>query len=287
MEAKTNYTIVGLAVLILGASLLSASLWLSVGFDRKTYKTYLTFLTESVSGLSEESSVKYNGVRVGFIDSINLNPNNPEQVILVLKIEESVPITENTEATLVFQGITGTTYLGLSSTSSSLKPLKKNPDYPYPVIPSKPSFFRQLENNVNTLSEDLKQFFSEENAENVAKTIKNFEDVSAVFAKNKQNIQETLEELPKLAKTLKESALKFNTMAEDVSASGKQFTLTMKAGKNSIDQISQQTLPPMTLLMRRLNDIAANLEKVSREMRQNPAVIIRGTHPPKPGPGEQ
>ena len=98
MEAKTNYTLVGLTVLILGAGLLSASLWLSVGFDRKTYKTYLTYLNESVSGLAVESAIKYNGVRVGVIHSIQLNHANPKQVILVLKIEQEVPITESTEA---------------------------------------------------------------------------------------------------------------------------------------------------------------------------------------------
>ncbi len=76
-------------------------------------------------------------------------------------------------------------------------------------------------------------------------------------------------------------------MADDVSVAGKQFTVTMQAGKNSINQISQQTLPPITLLMRRLNDIAANLEKVSAEMRQNPSIMIRGSAPQKLGPGER
>ncbi len=286
LEAKTNYTLVGFTVLILGAGLLSAGLWLSVGFDRKTYKTYITYLNESVSGLTEESPIKYNGVRVGIINSIELNQENPEQVILVLKIEQEVPITESTEATLVFQGITGTTYLGLTATTPSLVPLKKSPTSPYPVIPSKPSFFNQLEKNVNTLTADLKRFFSKENADNVSEILSNFESLSAVFTKNNENMSRTLEELPKLAQDLRVSAKKFNTMADDVSVSGKQFTATMKAGKNSIHQLSQQTLPPITLLMRRLNDIAANLEKMSVEMRQNPSVLVRGSAPPKLGPGE-
>ena len=75
-------------------------------------------------------------------------------------------------------------------------------------------------------------------------------------------------------------------MADDVSVAGKQFTKTMKAGKNSIDQISQQTVPPAVILLRRLDVIAANLEKMSAQMRENPAIIVRGSAPPKPGPGE-
>lgn len=287
MEAKTNNTLVGLTVLILGAGLLSASLWLSVGFDRKQYNTYLTYLNESVSGLSEEAPIKFNGVRVGMINSIELNYQNPEQVILVLQIEKGVPITESTEATLVFQGITGTTYLGLVATTPSLVPLKKGPNAPYPIIPSKPSFFYQLEKNLDTLTEDMKRIFSEENADNIKKTLANLEDLTAVFSDNKENLDKTLKELPKLAGDLRVSAKKFDAMAEDVSASGKQFTRTMKAGKNSIDQISQQTLPPATLLLRKLNNIAANLEEMTEDMRQNPAVILRGAAPPKLGPGER
>ena len=86
--------------------------------------------------------------------------------------------------------------------------------------------------------------------------------------------------------SLERSAKKFNTMADDVSVAGTQFTTTMKAGKNSIDQISQQTIPAAVIMLRRLDTIAANLEIVSRQLRQNPSVIIRGSAPPTLGPGE-
>ena len=76
-------------------------------------------------------------------------------------------------------------------------------------------------------------------------------------------------------------------MSHDISAAGFQLADTMRAGRNSIDKISQQAIPPAVVLLHRLNLIAANLEKVSEEMRQNPAVILRGSAPPKPGPGEQ
>lgn len=287
LEAKSNYMLVGLTVLLLGSALLSASLWLSVGYDQKAYKTYLTYIDEPVSGLTEESPVKYNGVRVGIVDSISLNQQNPEQVILVLRIEEDVPITESTVSTLVSQGITGNTYLGLMATTPSLVPLKKTPNAPFPVIPSKPSFFYQLETDIRDIAQDVRRIFSKENADNLEKILQHFEALSDTFARNDKNIDKVLKDLPKLVADLRGSANKFDLMAEDVSVSGKQFTTTMKAGKVSIDQISQQTLPSITELMRRLNDIAINLEKVSSEMRQNPAVIVRGTTPSQLGPGER
>ncbi|AAU28114.1 TPA: MlaD family protein [Legionella pneumophila] len=307
MESKTNYTIVGLIVLILTAGLLSAGLWLSVGFNQKEYTSYTVYLKESVSGLSVESPVKFNGVQVGYVKEIKLNKNDPRQVELLLNIEKSTPITTSTSATLITQGITGVTYVGLSAGSSELTPLRKMPGEPYPVIPSKPSLLNQLDavlkevaENVGAVSEKAQLIFNEENADNVRKSLANLERITEIIADKGQTIDSSLNNLdvfvanmanaskqfPQLIKDLKTGISKFKSLADNMSAAGKDVSKTMIAGKNTIDQISQQAIPPAVILLRRLNAISANLEKVSNEMRQNPSVIIRGTKAPKLGPGE-
>lgn len=286
MESKTNYTLVGLIVLILVAGLLSAGLWLSVGFDRKTYDMYTVYVREPVSGLSEDSIVKYNGVKVGVVNKIELNQFDPQQVKIQLKVEEGTPITTSTRATLISQGITGNTYLGLSAASPSLFPLQKTVGEPYPVIPYTPSFFSQLEKNINDVSIGIKRIFDKENAAALKKALGNLEQVTGVIAKNNKNLNEALQDVPELLKSLKISVKKFNLMAEDMSSAGQNVSSAMEAGKNTMDKLSQQTIPPVVLLIQRLDTIAANLEKVSAQMRQNPSVIIRGTTPPQSGPGE-
>ncbi|MFI4963297.1 MAG: MlaD family protein, partial [Legionellales bacterium] len=161
MEAKTNYTIVGLVVVILAAGLLSAGLWLSVGFNQKTYSLYTVYLHEAASGLSEESPVKYNGVQVGFVKDIKLTKNDPRNVAILLSIEEGTPITTSTSATLISQGITGVTYVGLSASTSDLTPIVKMPDEPYPVIPAKPSLFNQLDAIIRQASENVTKVSNE------------------------------------------------------------------------------------------------------------------------------
>ncbi|HAT7071304.1 TPA: MCE family protein [Legionella pneumophila] len=307
MESKTNYTIVGLIVLILTAGLLSAGLWLSVGFNQKEYTSYTVYLKESVSGLSVESPVKFNGVQVGYVKEIKLNKNDPRQVELLLNIEKSTPITTSTSATLITQGITGVTYVGLSAGSSELTPLRKMPGEPYPVIPSKPSLLNQLDavlkevaENVGAVSEKAQLIFNEENADNVRKSLANIERITEIIADKGQTIDSSLnnidvfvanmakasKQFPQLIKDLKTGISKFKSLADNMSAAGNDVSKTMIAGKNTINQISQQAIPPAVILLRRLNAISANLEKVSNEMRQNPSVIIRGTKAPKLGPGE-
>lgn len=286
MESKTNYTLVGLIVLILIAGLLSAGIWLSVGFDSKQYGFYTIYVNEAVSGLSDDSVVKYNGVKVGLVHKIELNQFDPQQVKIQIKIEDGTPITVSTHATLINQGITGTTYLGLSASSPTPFPLQKIPGEPYPVIPYKASFLSQLEKSINDVSIGIKRIFDKENAKSFKQSLANLQTVSDVVAQNSKSLDESLQDLPKLIRDLSSSVKKFNSMATDMSLAGKQVTLTMYSGKEAIDKISQQTIPPLIVLLHRLDLIAANLEKVSVQVRQNPSVVIRGNTPPPSGPGE-
>ncbi|TAL61552.1 MAG: MCE family protein [Legionella sp.] len=293
MESKTNYTIVGITVLALVAALLSTALWLSVGFNQKLYSTYIVYLHEAASGLSEDSPVKFNGVQVGMVKAIKLNKNDPRQVEIWLNIQEGTPITNSTFATLISQGITGVTYVGLSASSSDLTPLKQMPGEPFPVIPAKPSLFNQLDTvlkevseNINKVTNQASMVFNEENSENFKKSLANIEEVSEVMAKNSKNINLFMVNTANMSKDFPEIVKQLKIGVNKLSEAGNSISVTMGSGKTAIDKLSQQTIPPATQLLRRLNNIAANLEKVSNEMRQNPSVVIRGTTPPKPGPGE-
>lgn len=298
---------VGLSVIILTAGLLAVALWLSVGFDKKKYNIYAVYTREAVSGLTEESPVKFNGVQVGYVLRIELNPTDPQQVKVLLNIEEGTPITISTWATLISQGITGTTYIGLSASSSDLTPLGKIPKEPYPIIPAKPSLFGQLDavvkavgDNVNKVAVKINNIFDDDNAEHLKKILANLEAFTQVIKENDKQISQTLRNtnvliknltkasnnIPALIDELKTSAVKFNSMAEALSEAGKKVGGAMDAGRITMDKLSQQTIPPAVSLLHRLNNIAANIEQVSAQLRQNPSVLVRGTTPPKPGPGE-
>lgn len=307
MEEKTNYTIVGLIVLILLAALVATGLWLSIGFDQKKYHTYAVYIREAVSGLSEQSPVKFNGVKVGYVSKIELNHHDPRKVEILLSIEDGTPITTSTTATLISQGITGTTYVGLAASSSELTPLQKAPNQPYPVIPAKPSLFNQLDKalkdvseNVNKVSDQIGRVFNEENINNLNKTLANVKKFTDVFAENSTTINHSLENMdtllkntakvsddfPQIVKELKQGIVKLNDMTVTISDAGTSVSSTMTAGKSTIDKLSEITIPSLTSLIHRLNLIAINLEKVSIQVKDNPSVLIRGTEKPPLGPGE-
>lgn len=272
MESKANYTTVGLLVLMLFGALIAAALWLSVGFDQKPYNTYAVFIREAVSGLSEDAAVKYNGVKVGNVRKIKLNRKDPRQVQILLNIEAGTPITTSTYATLISQGITGVSYVGLAASSSDLTPLEKLPDQPYPVIPAKPSLFNQFDKALSSVSDNVNKVSAQ-----IQKVLDN---------ENAANFKKTLENMAKFSGELTSTIHKIDGMVVDIGAASIEVQDSMRLGKNTISQISQDLVPTASALLRRLNVIAGNLEDLSFTLKQNPAAIIRGVKPPEPGPGE-
>src|SRR3989338_3538230 len=113
MEPKVNLIIVGTFILTLLTSIILMIIWLSSGFSLEKYSTYLVYMTESVTGLTINSTVEYNGVEVGEVSNIMLDPSNPHFVQLLLRIKSSTPITQGTIATLATRGLTNITYVAL------------------------------------------------------------------------------------------------------------------------------------------------------------------------------
>jgi phospholipid/cholesterol/gamma-HCH transport system substrate-binding protein len=142
-----NYVLVGAFVLILGTVLIAGVLWLaSGGAFQKTYDLYLAIEDESVAGLNLNAPVKYNGVDVGKVREIRLDPANPERVNLLFAIERGTPIREDTVAVLKIQGLTGIAYIELSGGARDAPALVATAGSAYPVIRTKPSLSARLEN---------------------------------------------------------------------------------------------------------------------------------------------
>jgi phospholipid/cholesterol/gamma-HCH transport system substrate-binding protein len=95
MEAKVNFAVVGVFVLMLGAGLIAGVQWFSSGGAyRKVYDTYETYMSESVSGLNLDAPVRYRGVEVGRVRKMALAPGNIQLVQLTLDIERGASCPE-------------------------------------------------------------------------------------------------------------------------------------------------------------------------------------------------
>ncbi|HFU77402.1 MAG TPA: MCE family protein, partial [Epsilonproteobacteria bacterium] len=152
MNNRTNYTMVGVFVIVTIVLLTASIYWLMKPTDERKMNEYIVYFTESVSGLNIDSPVKYRGIPVGKVKSMEINPNNSEEIMIRISIRDKTPIKIDTVATLMSQGITGLNFIDLSKGSKEAQALLCSEENPIPVIPSAPSFFARFDDSIGTVS---------------------------------------------------------------------------------------------------------------------------------------
>ena len=203
-----NYALVGLFVVLFGAAAVGVSFWLTIGVENKTYDRYRVYFHESVAGLSLKAAVRYRGVQIGQVESIRLDPANPDQVDVVLNIERGTPIRRGTIATLSKQGLTGVASVELSGGGQSL-PLEKQPGQELPVIQAGPSLVARLDDafnniitNVDNLSRRLERLLGDQNQTALTQTLQNLSTITGAVADRSDRIRQTLDHVEVFTGTL-------------------------------------------------------------------------------------
>ncbi len=106
METKARFVLVGAFTLAAMAALLAFLLWLAQVQINRSYAQY-DIVFDTVSGLGQDSVVRYNGVDVGKVLDIALDAQNPALVRVRIEINAATPVRKDTVATLSSQGVTG------------------------------------------------------------------------------------------------------------------------------------------------------------------------------------
>ena len=315
MRARASYTIVGLFVLLLGAALIAAILWLTTGGPPRDYDFYRVYMTESVSGLSVDAPVKYKGVNRGRVREIDLDPQDPERVRLLLVVLEGTPVTADTVATLEVQGLTGVAYINLGGGSRDSPPLRAQPGERYPVIQSKPSLLVRLDDTVSELlgnlirmTDNINSLLGEDNRETMTRTLANIERLSGSLAERSEqigvlvsdletvlgNARDASSGLPELVEELRATAGSFREMAATLADTGKSLGATGRSLASEIEErgaelerFTAQALPSAAALVEDLRAAADNLRRVSETLERDPSVLVFGPPEPQKGPGER
>lgn len=303
-----NYTLVGIFVVVLAAVLTAGVLWLaSGGAMRKHYDRFLAIEEESVAGLSVNAPVKYNGVDVGRIRIIALDPRNPQRVRLTLDIERGTPIKQDTLAVLKVQGLTGIAYIELSGGARNAPPLAVTPGELYPVIRTKPSLSARLETVLTTallrldhLSATVDAVFSDANRTAFSNTLANLAEVTHTLAQRKDSIDTGLRDA---AKTFQNTAhitanldpliARIGRSAEAVEKLGNQGAEASQHASKALDNLdgtvqrfNGDTAPALQSLLGELNALSTSLRRLSEQTERNPAEFLRGRSTVPEGPGE-
>ncbi|MBC7143524.1 MAG: MCE family protein, partial [Rhodobacteraceae bacterium] len=184
METRANYILIGAVTLFGIFGGLGFFLWLAkVQIDQQYAYYDVTF--DSVEGLGRASAVRYNGVDVGQVLSIALDPEDPNKVRVRIEVDAETPVKTDTTATLSSQGVTGVSFVSLSGGTPEAALLAEESPLAVPIIPSERSVVQELIADAPDLLSEalvllrgLTEFTGPENRDAVAGILRNVENAS-------------------------------------------------------------------------------------------------------------
>jgi phospholipid/cholesterol/gamma-HCH transport system substrate-binding protein len=308
METKVNLGLVGAFVLTLGAALIGVVLWLASGsMWQKKYDLYLAVEEESVAGLNLNAPVKYNGVEIGKVHSITLDPQDPQRVNLLLAIAQGSPIKQDTVATLKAQGLTGIAYVELSGGARNAPALRVLPGAHYPVITTASSLSTRLENvltrvlaKLDGTSNNLNAILSTENQHAFSSALADVARVAHTLALRGPTIDRAIGDAGSTLHDTASSAKQFTPALQGVTRGaaavermGNSFTKTSQSAAEVVgtlgadaQRIGNETLPELQQLLSDLGVLSASLRRLSEQTERSSTGLVFGRNTTRPGPGE-
>lgn len=303
-----NYTLVGAFVIALGGLLVALALWLASGGAWQRHEDlYLAIEDESVAGLNLNAPVKFNGVDVGKVREIRLDPANPERVRLLFAIQRGTPIKQDTVAVLKTQGLTGIAYVELSGGAAGSPPLVATVPGEYPIIRTKPSLSARLENVLTTAlakldrtTSNVDALLSDENRRAFASTLQDLAAVARTVAARKDTLDAGIVDA---ARTFDRSARataqigpvieRIGRGADAVEVLGREAASASTSAGRTVTQVgaelqraSADTLPELQRLIAELAALSTSLRRLAEQTERNPSSLLFGRSPAQDGPGE-
>lgn len=86
METRAHHVLIGLVTVLVVTGAMLFGLWLAKSSVDDAFKDYEVVFNEAVSGLSPGSTVQYNGIKVGDVSTLRLDPKDPRRVLARVRL---------------------------------------------------------------------------------------------------------------------------------------------------------------------------------------------------------
>jgi ABC-type transporter Mla subunit MlaD len=241
---------------------------------------FIAYEDVSVSGLQIGAQVKYHGIRVGRVETIRIDPEDVNRVIVEIKVERGTPIKEDTEASLILVGITGLKQVELFGGTREAALLE-----PGEFIRSGTTFFDDISLSVEEITTKLDRVLGNidsltgyDNQTKFSNMLTNLELISQTTLQAVDKLDKTINS-PEVEKILVNVAKFSDDLAEtDIPA-------TMKELHETIAQVNQTFMHVDLMVIRSRRDIlrtfetmkeaADNFEEFTRLLSEEPSLMLR------------
>jgi phospholipid/cholesterol/gamma-HCH transport system substrate-binding protein len=266
METKANYLMIGGFVLGVVALAFVFVFWMTniAGGGKR----YFIVFDGSVAGLSAGASIGFNGIKVGEVQSLQLDPADARKVQVLIGLQADTPVRANSRASMQSLGLTGGTGIQITPGTPDSPFLIATADNPIPVIQADRGGGQGLfdaapavMNNANALLQRLNDLVAE-NQESIHKTLTNIENVTTMLDQRKDEISQTITDVHIAAQSFKDLSGKLQVSLGD------NLDGVTKTAKDSLQEFGN--------FMREGRRAAATLNQVLEKFEANPKSFLLG-----------
>lgn len=283
METRASYLLVGGFVLTLLLGTLGFLVWLVQAGDATPRQRYDVIYEGSVTGLREGGAVRLNGVRVGDVVSVTLDPQDPSKVRIGLAIAENVPIKQDTRAHLEMEGLTGGRYVLLTGSTPGSPPLGPTPGEENPIIAAVPSAIDQVLQeapdvlvNINELLSRGNLVLSDQNIANITSTFADLAKAASVLEANSQRVESLLAGVEEALASLKSAGRSLSDFGDRVQDDAAAL---IRSGSQALQNISQLAEKMNTAFETASGDIRLLVGNVSAAADQFSRMVAENREP--------
>jgi phospholipid/cholesterol/gamma-HCH transport system substrate-binding protein len=290
METRASYVAVGTFVVVLLAALVVATIWFVRGQLAENTTRYETYFASVGSGLSAGSPVRVNGVQLGRVAEVGLDPDNPTRVRVTMDISSTAPIRSDSVASLEIQSLAGTTAIEINAGTKDAPPIQIQPDQSYPVIWSRASNFSQVVDAVpnlvlklTELLDRLQDLVNDKNRQAFADTLDNLSQLTAVAAAHREDLARLLADSATDAHALQQSIANLNDMtkkldqiADQAGTTVRNLNDTVQENRVPLKNFTQNGLQQFQQLAVDMRSLVSELSRTVNTLDRDPARLIYG-----------
>jgi phospholipid/cholesterol/gamma-HCH transport system substrate-binding protein len=210
----------GIFVVVSTTLLIAMALVLLGGKLARKEDTYFALFDETVSGLEIGAPVKFHGVRIGSVTSIEIDHLDVTKVRVNLDLQRGTPVKEDTTVVLNSMGITGLKFLELTGGTNESNLLE-----PGSEIQSDASLLDRLSGRADVIVEKLELLLNNalaitgpEQQEQVKQILGNvqelLEETNDLLTRNEARIDQVMDDLAVTTSNLKEASVAANGVVQ-------------------------------------------------------------------------
>ncbi len=308
METKANFALIGAATLIAIAAAMLFALWIArVDFNR-AYDEYLVVFEGPVRGLARGAEVRFQGINVGEVTNLRINPTNPQEVLARIRIDAATPVRADSVGQLEPIGLTGVNLIQIGGGSPAAPLLNPQMGQEAPRLRGEPSEIDKLLGAGGDIAQRtsrallaIQDLLTPDNVERVGRILADIEAVTESLAQQRAvggNANEAVVRLGAAARSIEalseETRLLLSETGPDARmtvAEAAQATKAIReaagAGERALIQIesaaaiaSEQTLPDFATAVQDIRRLTDAVERLAATVERNPSRFVSGERRP-------